>query len=148
MELHYTTLASEQSILTLAPTFQRKLLPPSPHGKGTSRYRNMRTGARAVIEAMGDSGLKNENRQETFLRWEEAAPSRTLLEETLMWSRRFPFIRFSLKGPLFHDRWSFARLYSQFLELPLLGTPSFPSPMATYPIPTHTTISLLPWRHS
>lgn len=76
--LHY----SEQSILTLAPTFHRKLLLPSPRGKGTSRHRNKRTGARAVSEAMGDSGLKNENRQENFLRWEEGAPSRTFLEET------------------------------------------------------------------
>jgi len=63
-------------------TFQRKPLPPSPHGKGTSRYGNMRTGARAVSEAMWDSGLKNENRQEKFVRWEEAAASRPFLEET------------------------------------------------------------------
>lgn len=153
VELHYTTLTSEQSILTLAPTFQKKLLPPSPHGKGTSRHRNKRTGARAVSEAMGDSGLKNENRQENFLRWEEGAPSRTFLEETPIVALKVSLFKVFTKRSSFRCRpWQIIFCKAVFTvpwvtpawytQLPHLHWPPIPH------LPTPQPVSLLPWRQS
>jgi hypothetical protein len=142
VEILYTTLASEQSILTLAPTFQRKLLPPSPHGKGTSRHRNKRTGARAVSEAVGD-------RQENFLRWEEAAPSRTFLQETPIVALKVSLFKVFTKRSSFRCRpWQIIFCKTVF-TVPWV-TPAWNTqlPIPTGHLPTPQPVSLLHWRQS